>query len=735
LVGRGSESGFAFMLPILVAAMIRIATAILAAILLTSQTAGAEELFPRPAGLEDNVRFWTRIYSEIDASGGLIHDSRNLGVVYEIVRIPSGLSRRASERKIEKIRRKYVDILRQLARGQRTGLSDEEARVLGRWPAGVTNATLRTAIKNVRFQLGQADRFEAGLARAGAWRDYIERVLQAHAVPEELSALPHVESSYNPKAYSRVGAAGMWQFTRSTGRIFMRVDHVVDERLDARRSSLAAAKLLEGNYEKLGTWPLAITAYNHGTAGIARAVRKLGTTDIATISRRYDGRTFGFASRNFYAEFLAALEVDRNAERYFGLIHPERPKQVEVAVLDHFYALATVERAFGTDRETLKKYNPALRPAVWNGNKYFPRNFELALPPNSLMRSVPEILASIPPEERKAKQHRDRFYKVRRGDALSKIARRFGVRERELVAVNNLRSRNRIRAGQVLVLPDHASGGRRAIARGEPPADGIYRVRRGDALWTIARRFGTSESALVAENGLRDRNRIVVGQRLRIPGHAPVVVAAAAPANASQPGAAAPPEPAPEPRKAVAVASETAPTNTIPTAVTAALAGSEGATLPAPTNDSHEVPAPDPSDYAVDPDNRVTIQADETLGHYAEWLEIRTSRLRRLNRMRSDTPVIIGRTAKLDFSRVTPDTFERRRLAYHHSLQEEFFSVFEVIGTRTHTLRRGDSLWYLAERKYEVPVWLIRQYNPDLDLGALLIGTRMIIPEIGPRSG
>jgi membrane-bound lytic murein transglycosylase D len=103
--------------------------------------------------------------------------------------------------------------------------------------------------------------------------------------------------------------------------------------------------------------------------------------------------------------------------------------------------------------------------------------------------------------------------------------------------------------------------------------------------------------------------------------------------------------------------------------------------------------------------------------------------------MRYDTPVVIGRMAKLDFSRVTPDTFERRRLAYHHSLQEEFFSVFEVIGTRSHTLRRGDSLWYLAERKYEVPVWLIRQYNPDLDLGALPVGTRMIIPEIGPRSG
>ena len=153
-----------------------------------------------------------------------------------------------------------------------------------------------------------------------------------------------------------------------------------------------------------------------------------------------------------------------------------------------------------------------------------------------------------------------------------------------------------------------------------------------------------------------------------------------------------------------------------------------------PANYPANVPVPDPSDYAVHRDGRITVQAAETLGHYAEWLEVRTSRLRRLNGMNYDTPVAIGRKAKLDFSRVTPETFEQRRLEYHHALQEEYFSAFEVIGTRTHALRPGDSLWYLAERKYEVPVWLIRQFNPDLDFGALQAGTRMIIPEVGRRA-
>jgi membrane-bound lytic murein transglycosylase D len=703
-------------------------------------TAGAAEPFPRPAGLEDNVRFWTRIYSEIDSSAGLIHDNRNMSVVYEVVRFPSGLSRHSQEREIEKAKRKYATALRQLARGRRSGLTAEQKSVLAHWPAKVTGATLATAAENVRFQRGQADRFEAGLGRAGAWREHIEQVLGAYGLPPELSALPHVESSFTPSAYSSVGAAGMWQFTRSTGRLFMQVDDVVDERLDPHMATVAAAKLLKFNYEKLGTWPLAITAYNHGTAGMAQAVRKVGTTEIATIAAKYDGRTFGFASRNFYSEFLAALDVDRNAERFFGPIHTDRPEKVDKVKLDHFYAPASLERAFGVDVATLRRLNPALRPAVWNGSKFVPRDFELALPHGSLKLSSSEVLAAIPPRERKAEQHRDRFYKVNRGDTLSGIARRHGVRERELVAVNNLRSRHQIRVGQVLVLPDHAAGGEVTVASSAAPSDGVYRVRRGDALGSIAKRFGVSETALVAENGLPNRNRIYVGQRLRIPG-ARTVAAAATPAPKAI--AEAPPKVAP----AASGPPATPAIATTPVATSSAVAEAEvspaptpepvpkiAAAEPAAESAAPNTPPPDPSDYAVHADGRVTVQAAETIGHYAEWLELKSSQLRRINGLRFDAPVAIGRKAKMDFSRVTPETFERRRLAYHHSLQAEYFAAFEVIGTRTHTLRSGDSLWYLAERKYAVPVWLIRQYNPDLDFSSLPVGTRMIIPEVGERS-
>ena len=141
---------------------------------------------------------------------------------------------------------------------------------------------------------------------------------------------------------------------------------------------------------------------------------------------------------------------------------------------------------------------------------------------------------------------------------------------------------------------------------------------------------------------------------------------------------------------------------------------------------------PDPSIYTVAGNDTIVAQADETLGHYADWLEIRTSQLRSLNHMRRSSTVVIGRRTKLDFSRVSRETFERRRLEYHRTLQEEFFGSYTVTGTETHILRRGDTMWYLARQKYNLPVWLLRQYNPDLDFAALPAGSQMVIPSIEP---
>src|SRR5690606_14821192 len=349
---------------------------------------------------------------------------------------------------------RYRAILTKLGNGARENLSAEERRVLELFPEGTSNAELRAAANRLRFQLGQSDRFKAGLIRSGIWRDYIYETLDAHGVPRELAALPHVESSFDPTAYSKVGAAGMWQFTRSTGIRYMRIDHIVDERRDPFLSTDAAARLLRDNYEVLGHWPLAITAYNHGVGGMRRAVSQLGTTDIGVIAERYKGRTFGFASRNFYPAFLAAVDIDRNPEKHFGELRFSPRSDTIVTTVPDYMTVSTLARALDLPVSRLRELNPALTEMVWRGDKLVPRGFPLRLPGSLGSLSNPAtLLAALPPSDRYAAQLPDVEHRVARGETLSQIAARYRVSLTALAEANGLRDRHMIRAGQVLKLP------------------------------------------------------------------------------------------------------------------------------------------------------------------------------------------------------------------------------------------------------------------------------------------
>ncbi|HEX6994141.1 MAG TPA: LysM peptidoglycan-binding domain-containing protein [Gammaproteobacteria bacterium] len=717
--------------------------------------ATAEDEFPRPKQLEAAVQFWTRVYTEVDTRGGFIHDSERLDIVYETVRDTT--SEAARRRQVDAAMRRYRDILTKLGRGVRDGLDAEERRVLALFPEGTSNAEFRAAAGRLRFQLGQADRFKAGLIRSGIWRDYILDVLERHGVPPELVALPHVESSFDPTAYSKAGAAGMWQFTRSTGLRYMRIDHIVDERRDPFLSTEAAARLLRDNYEVLGHWPLAITAYNHGVAGMRRAVSQLGTTDMGVIAERYNGRTFGFASRNFYAAFLAAVDIDADPEKYFGKVDLAPASPTIVAEVPDYMSAQTLSRALGIGVSRLRELNPALTPIVWSGEKYVPRGFPLRLPGEAAGRDPDVLLASVPAGERFAAQLPDVEHRVARGETLSQIAARYRVSVASLVEINGLRSSHMIRAGQVLKLPVPAGQAPVVLASTEPVlTDGEYVVQSGDTIERIARRFGVDVDALLSANGIRNKNLIYAGQRLRVPtaGAAPEVVLAAAT-----------PDIAAEAREAVLV--ETPDEDAAALAADALLAARAPAESEADDGDeagaaealadlaadaprlveespdteaslesnvlaSHQAElAADPSDYAVS-DGKILVQALETLGHYADWLQIRTQRLRDLNGLAFHQSVVIGQSLRLDFSRVSPEEFERRRIAYHRQLQEEFFSSHRIEDVEDHVIRRGESLWVLAQRTYNVPVWLLRQYNPDLDLDHVRPGTVVKFPRLRP---
>jgi membrane-bound lytic murein transglycosylase D len=444
--------------------------------------------------------------------------------VYETIEAPSDA--RARNKRIDRRREHYRAILLKLAGGARQGLDAEETRVLALWP-GAGKSELRAAADDLRFQLGQSDRFRDGYVRAGAWIPHIQSIFAEMGLPAELGFLPHVESSFNPNAYSHAAAAGLWQFTSYTGRRFMRVDYVVDERMDPFLATRAAARLLKENYEELGAWPLALTAYNHGVNGMHRAVRGLGTTDITTILRHYQSKSFGFASRNFYVSFLAAVDVERNAERYFGPLERAPEESYETITVDAYLPVATLARKLGVDRDELREVNPALRAPIWKGEKYVPRGYALRLPRGGSTNAAAAALANLEPEHRYDAQRPDHSHRVARGETLSEIAAHYGVSVRAIVQANGLRSANQLRIGQVLQLPSGAIG---SDAAPDAPADasaapavaaavdGRYVVRRGDSLSKIAARLGVDAHALAQRNGIADPHMIRIGQVLEMPG-------------------------------------------------------------------------------------------------------------------------------------------------------------------------------------------------------------------------
>jgi len=635
-------------------------------------TANSSEHFPRPAGLEPDVAFWTDIYTQVDTRSGVIHDARILSIRYETVKFPADISSRSRSRLVKKKKQRYEQVLKSLARGKRTNLSADEARVLELWPDGVANEVLAQAAKRIRFQLGQADRFRQGLVRSGAYKAFINAKLAERGLPTELAALPHVESSFNPSAYSKVGAAGMWQFTRSTGRRYMRIDHVIDERRDPFLSTVAAAKLLESNYATTGTWPLALTGYNHGVSGMRRAARQRGSKDIEDIVRNYKSRTFGFASRNFYVAFLAALQIDQNPERYFGDLSLHQPAEHVVVELRDYVDAAGLVKALGLKQAEFGRLNPALLPTVWKGSKHIPKGFALRLPIGPLSQQPEMLFASLDTSIRFSKQLPDVTHRVGRGETLSGIAAQYRLPIADLVSINGLRSRNRIRAGQLLRLPGRDQGSSTAILQAmanEPaPTELIASVE------TVVAATGDTKS---------DPTAVSAEPNTRLA------------AVSSEP------------------ATELAEVSAAPWA---GLALTQAAL------------AADPADYSVSTDGSIEIQALETLGHYADWLEIKTQRLRDLNGYKFRRPVVVGQRLKLDYSKVDRLAFEARRVAYHYAVQEAFFSRYRVRETRKHTIRRGESLWVLAQRTYGVPIWLLRQHNPDLDLQRIRPGMMVDFP-------
>ncbi len=629
----------------------------------------AGEPFPQFAAITPNVDFWTDIYTQYDTTQAVVHDSLRLDIVYDVIDlVPAGRagSRKINRRRMKAVSRRYASLLKRLAADPDT--ADPECRRIASLFAPDANArAFDQARHRVRCQIGQRDRFRAGLIRSGAYLERMRAILRSQGVPEDLAYLPHVESSFDIGAYSKFGAAGMWQFTRSTGRRFLTVDHVLDERRDPIRATHAAACLLKENYEKLGSWPLAITAYNHGAAGMERA--KAAHGDYPTIFSAYRGRTFKFASRNFYSEFLAARRIAADHQRYFGELSLEAPVRRSTVQLPGFAALDDLSRHFDVPGKTLIAMNPALQPSVISGQKYVPAGFVLNLPP-----TVPTAddgrLAGLPANLLQDRQKASRFYTVQRGDTAGKIARMHRVRLGDLILANNLNRRATVYLHQRLRIPQAAD---RLIVAAAPAAEPASTP--------------SVETAAVAFAAPEDLPVEGPWGRYRRSDPAPAVFLDKAGA-------------------AVSVASAADPT-----AVTADLTVARIV-------------------RARRPVGVLRVEVEETIGHYAEWAGVSAARIRRINHLASSRSLHLRQKLMIPLDRVTAEQFENRRRTFHQQLQADFFAANRIDGVRHYRVQAGDTYWSLCREKFDLPLWLLRHYNADVNLAALKVHQPLIIPAV-----
>ncbi|NCN42705.1 lytic transglycosylase domain-containing protein, partial [bacterium] len=198
----------------------------------------------------------------------------------------------------------------------------------------------------------------------GQYIRQMEAIFREEGLPIELTRMVFVESSFNLKAESRVGASGIWQIMPRTGRAYLRIDSSVDERNHPLYATRASARILRQNYKMLEDWPLAVTGYNHGAYGILRLSKKLESRNIADFVDFRKG-SFGFASASFYASFIAALEVEQEAEKHYGLLSMTSPILGETYRLKQSISAHQILDFFDQDLERAKKLNPHVRRKVW----------------------------------------------------------------------------------------------------------------------------------------------------------------------------------------------------------------------------------------------------------------------------------------------------------------------------------------------------------------------------------
>jgi membrane-bound lytic murein transglycosylase D len=429
--------------------------------------------FQTPAKLRGRVDFWKDVFAKYGKNQVVVHHREFPQIVFGVLDFtneaqemnPIDLARHRSsveKNTVEALKRQ----LEPLARGERpsTDYQEKIVRLMENLPGGASKYRRLIDEDLIRTQTGIRERYAEAIRRSWKYLPVMEQIfVSEYGLPKELTRIPFIESSFDYTAYSSVGAAGIWQFMPRTARSHkLLVGSHIDERRDPIKATRAAAEYLRSAYRSLGAWPLAITSYNHGVGGVRGKVSKAGTNDLSEIVEHPTERYFGFASSNFFPEFLAALEIFDDHKSYFPEIVVEPPLRVVSYPLHSAMSIGYVSSRLGVPVEDLREANYAILETVWQGRAKVPAGYVLRVPVqyqervNALIKPEPVSQRSQVTSTSSA-IYGGATYRVRKGDTLTSIAKRYGTTTSLIMSLNGL-TKPTVTPGQVLVVKDKGDG-------------------------------------------------------------------------------------------------------------------------------------------------------------------------------------------------------------------------------------------------------------------------------------
>lgn len=635
-----------------------------------SYTALASEDFPVEGEMRQRVDFWKRVYTEITYDQAFLHDPDEPWVVYSTVDLPKPSRQRLRILRNEK--KRLQRILRSMAKKTESEFNLDEKkmfRLIGDRPS----ARLYEMAREIRVQNGLKKRYYQGLIRSYRYMDFIKSTFKKYGVPQRGRFLPHVESSFNYNAYSKVGAAGMWQFMRSTGRIYgLKINYIIDERRDPFKATDAAARLLRDNYRQLNSWPLAFTAYNHGAQSMKRAKRTLGTDNINTIIQKYKNRRFGFASKNFYATFMATVEISEDPEKYFPSFTPPARFEFSIVKVPKSLTLSQISQTIDISLNTLKEYNPEIRRSAFRSPLYMPRNFNLKIPKTS-QRLVTEYSKTLKDLKiQREKLSLDHVHVIGRGESLYYLSKLYRVSLQNLIEFNNIVNPRRIYPGMKIKIPSN----KKKVAIVTPKKSNIpsdHPMLRPDL----------KVEAKPRENNFEKYSQLLTSMFSSITKEE-------------------------EPRDSFVLLEDYNPEISLDSYLLDVVEKRAGI-------------------------YQIHVEPDETLGHYGEWAKIKTQSVRNANRMSYRSHIRLGQKLLIPVKDI--EDFNKERLEFHLSQQEDFYSNYKVINLKEYRIPRGMTLSRILYDN-SLPYWLLRkvQKNPN-DLNTLNAGQVILLPEVEEIAG